>query len=122
MALVVFTNRTLSLQDTLQFELTRVALAIGNIAAFIIEFYFRAIIAVLLFFCTWYVLEQHRVAREREAAHQRAADKWGKLVRKAHRVRSLQRYWGYLGQHLQRFPDSLRDRLREVFPTPPQRR
>ena len=41
---------------------------------------------------------------------------WAYLVRKLRRIRALQRYWGLLGQRLQEYPASLRDRLRLVWP------
>jgi len=47
---------------------------------------------------------------------------WRRLVRHVLRLRQLQRVWGYLGQQLQLYPDRLRVRLREVFPTAYQER
>ena len=41
---------------------------------------------------------------------------WGHLVRMLRRSRARQRYWGLLGQLLQEYPASLRDRLRLVWP------
>ena len=41
---------------------------------------------------------------------------WAYLVRKLRRIRARQRYWGLLGQLLQEYPASLRDRLRLVWP------
>ena len=41
---------------------------------------------------------------------------WAYLVRKLRRIRARQRYWGLLGQLLQQYPASLRDRLRLVWP------
>ena len=41
---------------------------------------------------------------------------WAYLVWKLRRIRALQRYWGLLGQRLQEYPASLRDRLRLVWP------
>ena len=38
------------------------------------------------------------------------------LVRKLRHICALQRYWGLLGQRLQEYPASLRDRLRLVWP------
>ena len=40
---------------------------------------------------------------------------WAYLVRKLRRIRALQRYWELLGQRLQEYPASLRDRLRWVL-------
>ena len=41
---------------------------------------------------------------------------WAYLVRKLRRIRARQRYWGLLGQRLQEYPASLRDRLRLAWP------
>ena len=40
---------------------------------------------------------------------------WDDLVGKLLRIRARQRYWGLLGQLLQQYPASLRDRLRLVW-------
>eukprot|EP00972_Heterocapsa_arctica_P043604 6438221-Heterocapsa_arctica.AAC.1 len=48
--------------------------------------------------------------------------RWARLARHARRVRQLQRLFGYLGQALQWYPGSLRNRLRSVDPTDYQRR
>eukprot|EP00972_Heterocapsa_arctica_P042579 6276160-Heterocapsa_arctica.AAC.1 len=45
-------------------------------------------------------------------------DRWRRLVRHLLRLRRLQRLLGYLGQHLQRYPASLRLRLRQTWPAP----
>ena len=44
--------------------------------------------------------------------------RWVRLLRRLWRLRRLQRYFGYLGLYLQEFPSELRDRLREVYPSP----
>ena len=41
---------------------------------------------------------------------------WAYLVRKLRRIRARQRYWGLLGQLLQEYPASLRDRLCLAWP------
>ena len=51
-----------------------------------------------------------------------AAARWAALVRHFQRLRRLQRYWGLLGGHIQTYPASLRDRLRETDPAPARRR
>eukprot|EP00972_Heterocapsa_arctica_P068842 10173447-Heterocapsa_arctica.AAC.1 len=45
-------------------------------------------------------------------------DRWQRLVRHFLRLRRLQRLFGYLGQHLQRYPAGLRLRLRQTWPAP----
>lgn len=47
---------------------------------------------------------------------------WRRIVRHLRRVRQLQRLWGYLGQTLGLYPETLRRRLRDVDPTAYQRR
>ena len=51
-----------------------------------------------------------------------AVSGWARLVRHLRRVRSRQRLFGYLGQVLQWYPPTLRDRLRRVDPTASQSR
>ena len=43
--------------------------------------------------------------------------RWAYLVGKLRRIRARQRYWGFLGQLLQEYPASLRDRLRLAWPS-----
>jgi hypothetical protein len=44
--------------------------------------------------------------------------RWASLLRHVRRLRRLQRVFAYIGQHLsENYPDSLRRRLRSVFPT-----
>jgi hypothetical protein len=65
-------------------------------------------------------------ARPRGAERQEllgaTARQWRRLVRHLRRLRQRQRLFGYLGQELQVYPDSLRRRLRLVDPTDYQRR
>ena len=51
-----------------------------------------------------------------------AVSGWARLVRHLRRVRYRQRIFGYLGQVLQWYPPTLRDRLRRVDPTASQSR
>ena len=51
-----------------------------------------------------------------------AVSGWARLVRHLRRVRSRQRLFGYLGQVLQWYPPTLRDRPRRVDPTASQSR
>jgi hypothetical protein len=44
-----------------------------------------------------------------------AIERWARLVRKAQRVRRLQRIFGYLGQFLQTFPTPLLRRLQRTW-------
>eukprot|EP00972_Heterocapsa_arctica_P098612 14553317-Heterocapsa_arctica.AAC.1 len=44
--------------------------------------------------------------------------RWRGIVRHLLRFRRLQRLFGYLGQHLQRYPSSLRLKLRQTWPAP----
>ena len=37
--------------------------------------------------------------------------KWTRLIVKLYKLRKQQRYWAYLGHHLQSFPKLLRNRL-----------
>ena len=54
-----------------------------------------------------------QLSPERSAA---ATASWGRLVKKACRVRTLQRYWAYIGHRLQEFPKALRTRLVRLYP------
>ena len=57
------------------------------------------------------------VPAEEESDSEYLVARWRRLVKKSRRIRRLQRYWGYLGQHLQGIDSSLRDRLRRLWPT-----
>ena len=48
-----------------------------------------------------YLEDLWRARRSRETQTLTAVSKWKRLVRKAHKVRRLQRYWGNIGQTLQ---------------------
>ena len=56
------------------------------------------------------------VAALRAVLEEKRVLPWAYLVRKLRRIRARQRYWGLLGQLLQQYPASLRDRLRLVWP------
>ena len=56
------------------------------------------------------------VAALRAVLEEKRVLPWAYLVRKLRRIRARQRYWGLLGQLLQEYPASLRDRLRLVWP------
>ncbi len=45
-------------------------------------------------------------------------DRWKRVIRHLLRIRRLQRYFGYIGQHLSAaYPDRLRQALRVAYPT-----
>jgi len=46
----------------------------------------------------------------------RAQAQWRRLIRKALRLRRLQRLFGHVGQHLQTFPSEIRRDLQRHFP------
>ena len=52
----------------------------------------------------------------RAALEEKRVLPWAYLVRKLRRIRARRRYWGLLGQRLQEYPASLRDRLRLAWP------
>lgn len=59
-----------------------------------------------------------RCARRRAGAdHEEIVARWRAILRHLRRLRRLQRLFGYIGQHLQLYPDRLRARLRVVYPT-----
>ena len=59
---------------------------------------------------------QHLETVQRAVLEEKQVLPWDYLVRKLRRIRARQRYWGLLGQLLQQYPASLRDRLRLVWP------
>ena len=56
------------------------------------------------------------VAALRAVLEEKRVLPWAYLVRKLRRIRARQRYWALIGQLLQEYPVSLRDRLRLVWP------
>lgn len=56
-------------------------------------------------------LQRWRAQRTRSIE---AEERWARLVRKAHRIRRLQRYFAFIGIHLRdNFPKGLKDRLKQ---------
>ena len=60
--------------------------------------------------------EEDGVAALRAVLEEKRVLPWAYLVRKLRRVRARRRYWGLLGQRLQEYAASLRDRLRLAWP------
>ena len=56
------------------------------------------------------------VAVLRAVLEEKRVISWVHLVLKLRRIRARQRHWGLLGQLLQEYPASLRDRLRLAWP------
>ena len=63
---------------------------------------------------TWLLVNDEQ--QEHQEPVTAAQQRWTRLVRKALRIRRLQRIWGYLGGYLRGLPASLRERLTLLWP------